>query len=481
LRHRLVKWLGWSGVDAVGRLAMLTASTAVLSRCLSPHDFGVAALALTVVTVASVVVGAPFEEALAQRKVLRLAHLRAAVSASWLASLACVLLAVPLGFILARAYGEPQFVWLLPVGMISAFFSGHSDIVTGLIRRQRRFADLAKATLFGHAIGISASVAIALAGGGVWALIAQRLLVVVARAILLQASATVLILPSRSIGHLRDIARYGGLSLADRLTDNLTYLVFNYVVGGLYGLNVLGYVNMAMRLVEPLRSAIGATGHNLAFSFLSRLQDEPERLSARARTIVSHAALAIAPVFVGLAAVTPALLPLMAGPGWDEAIVIGACLALGTAICVPSRLIITALCARGRPEYSLVANIGAFACTLAVLVVAHGLGPVSVGLARIAGDMAQAAVAIGAAPGLIGWSRRDRFLALAPAWALSAAMGLVVARLQPALPHFGQISALALLIAAGVATYALFLALFARERLAGLTGMLALRARPAEG
>ena len=62
-----MNWLGWSGLDAVGRLAMLTASTAVLSRCMSPRDFGVAALVLTVVTVASVLVGAPFEDALAQR------------------------------------------------------------------------------------------------------------------------------------------------------------------------------------------------------------------------------------------------------------------------------------------------------------------------------------------------------------------------------------------------------------------------------
>ncbi|HUO55796.1 MAG TPA: oligosaccharide flippase family protein [Rhodoblastus sp.] len=481
MRHRLVKWLGWSGFDAVGRIALLTGSTAVLSRCLTPHDFGVAALALTVVTLASVIVGAPFEEALAQRRILRLAHLRAALTASWLASLVCVLLSIPLGLLLARAYGEPQFLWLLPAGMVSVFFSGHSDILTGLIRRQRRFTDLAKANLLGNAIGIVASVGLALAGAGVWALIAQRLLVVAARAALLQAGATIVVLPSRSVAHLRDIARYGGLSLIDRLTDNLTYLVFNYAIGGLYGLNVVGYVNMAMRLVEPLRSAIGATGHNLAFSLLSRLQDEPERLGARARTITANAALAIAPVFVGLAAVTPVLLPLMAGPGWDEAIEIGICLALGTAICVPSRLLITALCARGRPEYSLIANLAAFSATMAILVLAAPLGPVSVGLSRLGGDMAQAAVAIGASPHLLGWSRRGSFLALAPAWALAGLMGLVVARLEPALPHLGQIARLCVLIGAGVGLYALFLALFARERLAGLTGLFAFRAKPAEG
>ncbi|MGP0106086.1 oligosaccharide flippase family protein, partial [Rhodoblastus sp.] len=475
MRHRVVKWLSWSGMDAVGRLVMLTAGTAILSRLLGPRDFGVAALILAVVSAASVLVGAPFEEALAQRKVLRLAHLRAALSASWLASLACLLLSFPLGWVLGRAYHEPDFVWLLPAGMVTAFFYGYSDIVIGLLRRQRRFADLAKATLLGNAIGIAASIALALAGAGVWALVGQRLLIVVARAVFLQASAKVLILPSRSIGPLRDLARYGGVTLADRLIDNFTYLVFNYAVGGLYGLNVLGYVNMAMRLVEPLRSAIGATGHNLVFSVLSRLQDEPERLSARARVIVAHAALGIAPVFVGLAAVIPVLLPLVAGPGWDEAVIIGSCLALGSAICLPSRLIITALSARGRPEYSLTANMAALGVTVAVLVFAAGLGPIAVGLSRVAGDMAQAATAILAAPQLLGWSRRARFLALAPAWALAALMGFFVLRLAPVLPNFSRPTTLALLIGAGIAAYAVSLALFAREKLAGLTGLLALR------
>ena len=472
MRHRVLKWLGWSSIDAIGRIAMLAASTAVLSRWLSPRDFGVAALALTVVTLASVVVGAPFEEALAQRKVLRLAHLRAALTACWLASLACVMLSIPLGFALARAYDEPQFVWALPVGMISAFFSGHSDILTGLIRRRRRFTDLAKATLLGNAVGIAASVAIALAGGGVWALIAQRVLVAAARAILLQARMKdVIILPSRSIGHLRDLARYGGLSLVDRMMDNLTFLAFNYFVGGIYGLTTLGFMNMAMRLVEPIRGAIGATGHNIAFSFFSPLQHDKRRLRDRAKAVISYASLAIAPVFVGLAAVTPTLLPLMAGPGWDQSIGIGVCLAIGSAIAIPARLVFTALSSRARPEYSLIANVAASVVTIAVVLVGVPLGPISVGLSRIAGDLAQALIAIGISPRLLDWTRRDRLLALAPAWALAALMGIFVASLNHALPHFGQLAQVALQIGGGIAIYGLFLALFARQRLNGVAEM----------
>ncbi len=59
-------------------------------------------------------------------------------------------------------------------------------IVTALARRLRRFNDVAYATLVGHVVGVGGALVIGLAGYGLWALIAQRLLVVVARAIILQ-------------------------------------------------------------------------------------------------------------------------------------------------------------------------------------------------------------------------------------------------------------------------------------------------------
>ena len=471
----MFNWLGWSGLDAIGRLALLTGSTAIFSRYLTPHDFGVAALILTVVTLASVFVGAPFEEALAQRKVLRLVHLRASLAACWLGCLGWLIFSIPLGLLLAKAYHEPQIALLMPLCMASIFFSGHSDVLTGLVRRQRRFSDLAMATLFGNFVGIALSVVVGLLGYGVWALAAQRALVVIVRAIALQWRMDIILTPAWSTAHLRDIRRYAGLALIDRLADTLTFLAFNYLVGAFYSINTLGYVNMAMRLVEPIRGAIGATGHNLAFSFFARLQHDPERLRDRAHAVISKASLAIAPVFIGLAAVTPVLLPLVSGPGWDESIEIAICLAIGSAIAIPARLICTALSAKGRPEYSLIANIGGFLATLTVLALGRHLGPVSVGLGRIAGDLLQATIAIGVSPSLLNWSRAGRFFALAPAWIFAGLMGLFVAGFHHAAPRFGQLLELALSVSLGLAIYGLFLLVFARSHFDGLTHLLARR------
>jgi O-antigen/teichoic acid export membrane protein len=470
-RH-LLGWISWAGFDAIGRLALLTSSTVVFSRLLSPRDFGVTALALTIVAVASVFVGMPFEEALTQRRGLRMIHLRAALGASWLIGFVILVLSIFGGWLLAQLYGQSEMRYLLPIAMISIFFSGHSDIATALARRLRRFNDVAYATLTGHVVGIALSLLLALLGAGVWSLVGQRLLVVVARAVILQYRIGFLILPRWSPAHIGQLGRFAGLSFLSRLTENVTYLAFNNVVEIYFGLTVLGYVNMAMRLIEPIRGAIAATGHNLAFSFFASASRDRARHAQLAETVVSRSAFAIVPVFVGMAAVAPVLLPMVAGPGWDEAVDITICFAIAGAIAVPACFIFTALSANARPEFGLLSTLASFAATVFVLVGASSLGPISVGLSRIAGDATQAVIAIGLSSHSLSWSRSSRLATLSPAWMLGAAMGLIVAQFGAMSPFVNRLSNFAVMVLLGVAVYALLLAVFARPTLRSFTAML---------
>lgn len=471
---RLLGWIGWAGLDAFGRLALLTGSTIIFSRMLTPRDFGVTALVLTIVALAAVFVGQPFEEALAQRRHLRKEHLNAALGASVAVGAVLLVLSFLAAGALAEGYGEPEVRYLLPVAMASIFFSGHSDILTALARRQQRFNDVALATLFGHVIGIGLSLIMAFAGYGVWALVGQRLLVVIARAVILQWRIRVLVVPRLSLRHVGDLGRFAGISFLARLFENVTYVAFNNLVQAFYGVAVLGQVNMAMRLIEPIRGAIVATGHNLAFSFFARANRSGDRLRTLADQVVSQSAFVTVPVFVGLAAVAPVLLPLVAGPGWEPAIGIMACLSLASALGVPAGLIYTAFSANARPEWSLLSLLVGFAAIVAVLVGAAALGPISVGLSRLAGDLVRAGFAIALPALTMGWSRADRFHALAPAWLLASIMGIVVAAASALLPARYMALELVGLVGLGVFVYGVLLAFFGRDAMVALAAHLPL-------
>ncbi|HRK23412.1 MAG TPA: oligosaccharide flippase family protein [Beijerinckiaceae bacterium] len=462
---RLIGWLGWAGLDALGRLALLTGSTVVFSRLLGAHEFGVSALVLAIVAAASLFVGAPFEEALTRQRGLRRRHLRAALGVSWVAAIVLIAASGLAGRWLATVFGEPEIALLLPVTMVSIVFSAHSDIMTALARRLKRFNDVAYATLMGHVIGICLALGLAFAGFGIWALIGQRVLVVLARAILLQRALGYLILPLWSPADLRGLGRFAGLSFLSRLTENLGYLAFNAIVQVIYGTQVLGHVNMAMRLIEPIRGAILATGHNLAFSYFARSPDR-HRLRERARDVVAKAALVTVPAFVGLAVVAPDLIPMMAGPGWEPAIALAICLSLASALAVPSALVYTAFSAAGRPEHSLASLVLGLISSVIILVVCAPLGPISVGLSRLAGDGLRALCAVVLPAAHLGWTRLARLDALAHAWLLSALMGLVTILLAAPAAAASHVLSLAIAVLLGVAVYALLLVAFARSRLA---------------
>ncbi len=474
---RILGWLGWAGADAIGRLALLTGSTALFSRLLTPRDFGLTALALTFVAVGAVFVGMPFEEALAQRKHLRRIHLSAALGVSFVIGGVVMVVATGLGWGLARLYGEPEFAWMMPAAMVSVFFSGHTAILIALARRLRRFNDVAQASLLGHVFGVAVSLVLGWAGAGPWALIANRVLIFVGVDLALQWRLGFLVLPRWSPRHVDGFGRFAGISFLDRLADNLTYLLFNNVVEAIYGATTLGYVNMAMRVVEPIRGAVNATGHNLAFSFFAPVAGDRRRLAAMAEAVIGQSSLVVAPMFCGLAAVTPVLLPLLAGPGWDQAIGVAVCLSIGCALAAPPRLIFTALSAAAKPEYALASTTASLVATLIALVALAPLGPLSVGLARIIGDAARLVTALSLTSPAMAWSRLDRCRTLAPSFALSLAMALVVARLGEWAPLGRPLPWLILMVAAGVAVYAMLLALFARPFLARVLAL----ARPAWG
>ena len=91
------------------------------------------------------------------------------------------------------------------------------------------------------------------------------------------------------------------------------------------------------------------------------------------------------------------------------------------------------------------------------------LGPISVGLSRIAGDGIRVIFAIGLPLEGFDWPRRERFAALAPAVILGAMMGAAVALLHRMVGAEHPLLQLIVLIPAGVVIYLGLLAVFARQ------------------
>lgn len=466
---RMRNWIGLSAGEAVARLLLQVGVTAVLARLLAPDAFGMAALVLTIVGFLAIAVGTPFEEGLAHQKRLRRAQVEGIYGFVLLTALAAFALACLGGAALGWWFEREEFLYLMPFTALLLFAHGPFSLGLALARRRRGFVAINLAHLAGNIVGAIVAIISGLLGAGVWALLAFRLATVVASALTLFILLGYRLRPRLGLAEMRGFDAFAWIMLKARSVENSAYLLFNILVAQLFGIAALGIVNMALRIVEPVRGAVAAIGHNLSFPLFKLVREEPERLREAIRTASGQSAILSAPVFMGLAAVSPVLIPVLAGPGWEQAIPIAALLALGGMLLMPSQILIAAFTAQGRPAFGLYAPLIGVAVLCAGLLLGADGDVVTVGLARFAADLAQVlavftfgAIAIGLAP--------QRLLGiLAAPWIAALTMAAAVAGIAYAAPdRWPPLATLAILVSSGAMIYGGLLFLIARKRLTDL-------------
>lgn len=465
----LLRWLSSSGADAIGRFVLQLGTTVVFARLLAPELFGQAALTLALVMVLSICVTAPFEEALAQRRVVRKSHFQACLSALLL--LAALLCAgtvtgtrlLPLADAHARIVAD-----LIAVYSLILFADGPFSVYTAVARRRRQFNLIAAANFVGLAVGSVVGLAMAWGGAGVWSLLAVRLVARFVTTGHLIAGVGIRLRPGRSLAPIRELTGFAGWHFADRATTAVGDALFQALVTGLYGIAANGYVNMAMRVVEPVRSAVGAVGHNIAMSVFARLQSTPDRLRLALERTVAQTSLILLPAFVGLAAVASTLIGVLAGPSWQAAAPIAVFLALAAAVASPGNFIFSAVSARGRADLGFVASFGDVLVMVAALWLLAPLGLVAIGLARFLAWAAEGVFAAWLGRRLFDLDLPGMVRRLTPIVIAIGVMASLVAGLPAALPAGLPASAvLPLQILTGIAVYGAVIHLLAGSAVRG--------------
>lgn len=461
----MLSWLTGAGADAAGRLVAQVVVTAVLARFLAAEEFGVAALVLSTATVvATIAGGAPFEEALVYQRRVNRGHFQTALAASFALATAFTVLAWVGGPWLAQALSAPGLALPLLASCVTLFAGAEIVVLTAFARRRRRFNAVARSSLIGAIVGGLASIVFAVMDGGVWAIVGGRIVWVCTQAAVLSVQLRVAILPVWRWRRLQDLMGFAQITSLERLTENAHYFVFNYVVGAVFGVAAVGTLNLAMRVVEPLRGAFMTISHNLAYPSLAAAARDPLDLRRQINDTAVAQTLIALPMFLGVAAISPSLIPVVAGPGWEEAVVIAMCLAGGGAVMASVQALYTATQVIGRPSLNLVRRLLGLASMLATLLGAAALGPAAAGLGRLIGDATEAAWSATIAARTLNYPVVDLLKAVGRLWICGLVMAASVFGLEVVVaPQAGAFAALVLGVAAGVVAYAGAVWLLARR------------------
>lgn len=382
LRKKATQSIGWIILERWSSRVLTLVVIAVLTRLLSPADFGLVSMATVVIAILQVFVESGFVTVLVQKKEL---GEKDTSTAFWTSVTLSIILYAALFFsapLLAGLFGEPELVDVLRVLGLSLPVSSLAQVPAALLERSFGFKSLAIRQVGGALCGAAVAVVIAFSGGGVWALVAQTLVTSAASVIILWTATTWRPSLEFSFASLRSMWSMGlriiGIGLLDAVQQNIDKLI----VGAFFSTEVLGYYYLAQRIGTILIELVTTVMSRVTLTTFSKVQDDLPRLNRIFLQMTFASAAIGVPIFGLVAVFAVQIVPFAFGPGWEQTAPLMWILACGWAFGAVMYFDRSAFLSIGRADVALwvavLQNIVGVALVFALLP----LGIVGVALSR---------------------------------------------------------------------------------------------------
>jgi O-antigen/teichoic acid export membrane protein len=255
-------------------------SLMVLARLLGPRDFGLVGMVTAFTGVLTLFRDFGLSAAAVQRATVTEEQVSTLFWINMLVGTLLALLSVTMAPGIAAFYHEPRLL-----GVTTALASGFVFNAAGvqhsvLLQRQMRFTALAIINTVSLMVGTAIAIGGAKVGYGYWALVAMTLTVPLVSTVgFWLAAGWIPSAPRRRTG-IRSMMRFGGLLTLNGL---VVYIASNFekvLLGRFWGVDALGIYGRAYQLVNIPTDNLNSAAGEVAFSALSRLQDDPSRLKS---------------------------------------------------------------------------------------------------------------------------------------------------------------------------------------------------------
>jgi O-antigen/teichoic acid export membrane protein len=361
--------------------ALQIGTTLILARLLSPTDYGLQAMVLTLVNLCSLFQDVGLSTATVQRQTLTNEQVSTVFWINVAVGMFLTALVAAAGPFLARFYRDPRLAWITIASASVFFFNSLAIQHRSMLNRAMRYAANAKIDIIGAVSGALIAVVMAALGFRYWALICQNIGLAVVQT--LAAWFTMRWMPGkpRWTAEIRSILRFGGTVTLNGFVVYIAYNAEKVLLGRYWGAGPLGLYGRAYQLSNlPVQQATDSFSA-FVFPTLSRLQHDPDRLRRAYLKAHSLVVALTVPAVIACALFADEIVRIMLGPKWTGVVLILRLLSPTMLVFALVNPLNWLLRATGRVRRSL--NIAFFLAPVVILAVVLGIrgGPTGVAFA----------------------------------------------------------------------------------------------------
>lgn len=316
LKNKTVKGVGWQAIDKVANYGISFIVGIILARLLSPDEYGLLGIIGIFIAVFNIILDSGLSTALIRKQdateedYCTVFHTNLILSFFLTASL---FFGAPL---IARFFERPELIPLVRVMSFIIIINALSLTQHAKLTKKVDFKTLTKVSVFSHIASGVIGIAMAFAGCGVWALVAQQLSSRGFSTVLLwiyNKWVPKLIFSKKSF---KELFGFSWKLLTASIIDTLFRQMYQTVIGKCYSPATLGQYTRAQQYANMGSSTFGMVVKNVSFPVLSSIQNDTRRMKDAYRQIIKISMFASFVMMFMLAACSKSLILVLIGEKW---------------------------------------------------------------------------------------------------------------------------------------------------------------------
>jgi PST family polysaccharide transporter len=293
-------------------------STAVLARLLIPADFGLVAMAMSIIAMIELVTSFSFDVALIQMKDPRRSHFDTAWTLNILVAVGGAAFTAAAAIPTAAFYGDPRLVAVMFAIGAAWLITGFESTGIANFRREMNFAMEFRFMSARRVISFVVVIAAALTLRSYWALVigmAAGRVAGVALSYLMHPYR-----PRPSLAQARTLFSFSGWILVNNMVTVFFVRAPHFVIGRVFGPQALGAYSVASEVAHLTHTELIAPINRAMFPGYARLVGDSSAFCRTCLDATATIVLIVLPVTFGIATLADPFVRLLLGDQWGEAV-----------------------------------------------------------------------------------------------------------------------------------------------------------------
>lgn len=380
LRQKAIRGVKWTTFSAVLVTALQVVQISILTRFLTPSDFGLMSIVMVVVGFSQAFLDMGISNAIIQKQNISPDQLSTLYWINILSGCIIFLAIASISPLLALFYNEPSLTNLIILTSLSFLIQPFGQQYMILLQKELLFKEISFVEVVNKIVTFIVSVGLAYFGYGVYALVYGTLVGLVVQTIQFVLLGYKDHKPALvfKLSETKEFLSFGMYQMGEKTVNYFNSQVDIILIGKIFGSETLGIYGVAKQLIIRPAQLINPIITRVTFPTMSKIQEDTEALKRIYLKTINYLSSVNFPIYAFIAVFASDIVHILFGEKWLEAVPILQILSIYAAIRSTANPVGSLLLAKGRANWSFYWNLVLLLILPALILISSKWGLVGI-------------------------------------------------------------------------------------------------------